>query len=173
MEPKREKSGSWRHNFEEKILLLAFWGHLKAIGMQTLKKNEKRKQKLTSILRPFRGHFEVLGATQIALIFCCFFWGSFEGLVADLGRQKASKEGHWKQFWSTLERQVEMWKLCSRADGSMVFEVRGGRKKLRLHNFLHFVFSMRFGRHFLRNLADLGSHWGPLGDPLGALLGDF
>ena len=42
-----------------------------------------------------------------------------------------------------------------------------------MHHFGHICFCMRFGRHFLQNLADLGSHWGPFGEPLGALLGTF
>ena len=42
-----------------------------------------------------------------------------------------------------------------------------------MHHFGRICFSLRFGRHFLQNLADFGVHWGLFGDPLGALWPDF
>ena len=63
-EAKRENNCSWKHVLEEKRVLLAFWGHLEAIGMQTCKRDENC-QKTISILRQIRRYFEVLEAAKI------------------------------------------------------------------------------------------------------------
>ena len=52
-------------------------------------------------------------------------------------------------------------------------EVGGCPERPDLHHFGHMFFCMRFGRHFLQNLSDLGSHWAPFGEALGALLAYF
>ena len=57
--------------------------------------------------------------------------------------------------------------------GSIVFEVGGGPEVRHLHDFGHIFLCMHFGRHFLQKLLDLGSHWGPFGDPSGPLWPTF
>ena len=56
---------------------------------------------------------------------------------------------------------------------TMTFELPRVPETPNLHHFEHLFFCMRFGRHFLQNLANLGSHWGPFGVHLGALFGNF
>ena len=90
-----------------------------------------------------------------------------------LGSQRAPKECQWEPFWTTFGQQAEMSKLCSRFHESIVFEVGGGPEGPQLQDFGHIFVCMRFRRYFLQKVADLGSHWGAFGDPLGALLGDF
>ena len=121
----------------------------------------------------FRGHFRVLGAWKIALDLCCFFKGSFQWLLAYLGGQRAWQERHWEPFWSTLRRQVEMWKLCSRVGGSVILKETGGPEQAQMHHCGHSFFRMRLGRHFLQKLMTLGLHWGPFGRPWGAFFCNF
>ena len=69
--------------------------------------------------------------------------------------------------------QVEMWKLCSRRGGSIIFEETGGPEQPQMHHCEHLFFCMRFGKHFLQKLADSGFHWGPFGEPWGTVLLNF
>ena len=119
MEPKREQSGSWRHNLEEKIVLLAFWGHLKAIGMQTCKKHEKGKKShinFETISRSFWGP----GSNKNRINFLLFFLRVLRATLSGFGRPKGSLGGSllevflqsvrfsrkrwYPRFWTTVQR---------------------------------------------------------------------
>ena len=115
------------------------------------------------MLRPFLDNFEVLGTLKTTLDFCCFFKGSWEGLLAHLGGQKALEEDQLEQFCNTLVRPLEMWKWCSRAGGSIIFEKTEGPEQSQMHHCEHLFFRMRLGEHFLQKRADLGLHWALFG----------
>ena len=121
----------------------------------------------------FRGHFRVLGAWKIALDLCCDFKGFFQWLLVYLGGKRALQERHWDPFWSTLARQQEMWKVCSRVSGSIILKETGGPKQAQMHHCGHMFFRMRLGMHFLQKLMTLGLHWGPFGKPWGSFFCNF
>ena len=110
-----------------KWILECFWrsGTIWKQWACRLSKKTKNVILVTLILTPFRGHVAVQGSSKIALDFCYFFKGSFQGLLAYLGGQRAWQERHRKPFWSTLARQVEMWKPCSRVGGSVILKETG------------------------------------------------
>ena len=49
----------------------------------------------------------------------------------------------------------------------------GRPEQPQMHHFGHIFFRMRFGRHFLQKLADLGLPWGPFGGPAAAFFSNF
>ena len=109
----KKESRRWRKAVHVGTILknkLYFWRSGAIWKQWACRLTNKNKNCQTNhlMLTPFRDHFEVLGASKIALDFGCFFKGSFEALLAHCGGQRASQEGHWEPFWSTLERQVEM-----------------------------------------------------------------
>ena len=95
-----------------------------------------------------------------------FFKGSFQGFLVYLRGQRALQERHCKPFWSTLARQVEMGKLCSRAGGSITFEVGGGPGRPPLHHFGNTFLKHAFWRPLLADFLGFGL-------PLGCLRGSF
>jgi len=72
-----------------------------AIGIQTPKKQAPAKKK-RPFWRSIWSHFGAPEALKIAVIFSCFFEGTFGGLVAHLGGPRAPKEGHLEPFGRTF-----------------------------------------------------------------------
>ena len=129
-----------RSIFNDSGVLLALWGHLGSNGHPDLQKN-KNSKKVTSILTPFGGHFEVLGASKIASDFRCFFKGFFQRFLAYLGSQRAFQRmplaAILKHFGAT-SGNVKTMLPCS---GGLILEEAGGPERPQLHHFGHICFA--------------------------------
>ena len=119
MEPKREKSCSRRHKFEEKNVLLALRGRLNANRHANLQK--RWKDQITQlILRPFSRSFWGPGSIKNRINFLLFFLRVLRATLSGFGRPKGSLGGSllevflqsvsfsrkrwYPRFWTTVQR---------------------------------------------------------------------
>ena len=86
------------------------------------------------------------------------------------GAPKGAKGSHFRILWG------DTWKCENYAPveaKASLLRLEGVLRNLSCITSGPLVLSMRFRRHFLQKLANLGSHWDPFGDPVGSLLADF